>query len=91
LWPRPSQILSDLTHFAGVVVARGAMARCCATSSSSGFRKKRVLLIIVASDGEVQNRVLITERAYTPSQLQEAANYVNHHYAGVEFDQLRNK
>jgi heat-inducible transcriptional repressor len=39
----------------------------------------------------VQNRVLITDRAYTPSQLQEAANYVNHHYAGTEFDQLRNK
>src|SRR5258706_1029826 len=52
---------------------------------------KRVLLIIVASDGEVQNRVLVTDRAYSPSQLQEAANYVNQHYSGLEFDQLRQK
>jgi heat-inducible transcriptional repressor len=86
-----SQILSDLTHFAGVVVAprrHGAMLRHIEFFRLS---EKRVLLIIVASDGEVQNRVLVTERAYSPSQLQEAANYVNHHYAGMEFDQLRNK
>jgi len=86
-----SQILSDLTHFAGVVVAprrHGAVLRHIEFFRLS---EKRVLLIIVASDGEVQNRVLITDRAYTPSQLQEAANYVNHHYAGTEFDQLRNK
>ena len=86
-----SQILSDLTHFAGVVVAprrRGAVLRHIEFFRLSD---KRVLLIIVATDGEVQNRVLVTDRAYTPSQLQEAANYVNQHYSGVEFDQLGNK
>ena len=50
-----------------------------------------MLLIIVASDGEVQNRVLVTDRAHTPSQLQEAANFINQHYAGVEFDLLRSR
>ena len=83
-----SQILSDLTHFAGVVVAprrRGAVLRHIEFFRLS---EKRVLLIIVASDGEVQNRVLVTDRAYTPAQLTEGSNYVNQHYAGVEFDQL---
>ena len=86
-----SQILSDLTHFAGVVVAprrHGAMLRHIEFFRLSD---KRVLLIIVASDGEVQNRVLVTDRAYSPAQLQEAANYVNQHYAGLEFDQLGRK
>jgi heat-inducible transcriptional repressor len=86
-----SQILSDLTHFAGVVVAprrHGAMLRHIEFFRLS---EKRVLLIIVGSDGEVQNRVLITDRPYTPAQLQEAANYVNQHYAGLEFDKLRAK
>jgi heat-inducible transcriptional repressor len=86
-----SQILSDLTHFAGVVVAprrHGAMLRHIEFFRLS---EKRVLLIIVASDGEVQNRVLVTDRPYSPAQLQEAANYVNQHYAGLEFDQLRMK
>ncbi len=86
-----SQILSDLTHFAGIVVAprrRGAVLRHIEFFRLSD---KRVLLIIVASDGEVQNRVLVTERNYGPSQLQEAANYINQHYAGMEFDLLRQK
>jgi len=86
-----SQILSDLTHFAGVVVAprrRGAVLRHV---EFFGLSEKRVLLIIVASDGEVQNRVLVTDRSYSPSQLVEAANYINQNYAGLEFDQLRTK
>ena len=86
-----SQILSDLTHFAGVVVSprrRGAVLRHIEFFRLS---EKRVLLIIVASDGEVQNRVLVTDRPYSPSQLQEAGNFVNQHYGGMEFDQLGNK
>jgi len=86
-----SQVLSDLTHFAGIVVAprrRGAVLRHV---EFFGLTERRVLLIIVSSDGEVQNRVLVTDRSHTPSQLQEAANYINTHYAGLEFDQLRTK
>jgi heat-inducible transcriptional repressor len=86
-----SQLLSDLTHFAGVVVSprrRGAVLRHVEFFRLS---EKRVLLIIVASDGEVQNRVLVTDRSYSPAQLTEAANYANQHYAGVEFDHLRQR
>ena len=76
-----SQLLSDLTHFAGVVVAprrRGAV-----------LRHIEFFGLSVASDGDVQNRVLVTDRSYSPSQLVEAANYINQHYAGIEFDHLR--
>ena len=86
-----SQLLSDLTHFAGIVVAprrRGAVLRHV---EFFGLSERRVLLIIVASDGEVQNRVLVTDRSHSPSQLVEAANFINQHYAGLEFDQLRTK
>ena len=86
-----SQLLSDLTHFAGVVVAprrRGAVLRHV---EFFGLSEKRVLLIIVASDGEVQNRVLVTDRSYSPSQLVEAANFINQNYAGQEFDQIRSR
>jgi len=86
-----SQMLSDLTHFAGVVVSprrRGSVLRHI---EFFGLTERRVLLIIVASDGEVQNRVLVTDRPYTPSQLVEAANFITQHYAGLEFDQLRSR
>ena len=86
-----SQVLSDLTHFAGIVVAPRRMGASLRHVEFFGLSEKRVLLVIVASDGEVQNRVLITDRSYTPSQLTEAANYINQHYAGIEFDQLRTR
>ncbi|MGZ5035632.1 MAG: heat-inducible transcriptional repressor HrcA [Usitatibacter sp.] len=86
-----SQILSDLTHFAGIVVTPRRRGTALRHIEFFGLSEKRVLLIIVASDGEVQNRVLVTDRNYTPSQLTEAANYINQHYAGTEFDQLRQK
>jgi heat-inducible transcriptional repressor len=86
-----SQVLSDLTHFAGIVVAPRRMGAVLRHVEFFGLTERRVLLIIVSSDGEVQNRVLVMDRAYTPSQLQEAANYINTNYAGLEFDQLRSK
>jgi heat-inducible transcriptional repressor len=85
-----SQLLSDLTHFAGVVVT---------PRRSAGFRHieflrlsdKRILLIRVTQEGDVQNRILVTDKAYTPSELTEAGNFLNQHYAGLTFDDIRRR
>jgi heat-inducible transcriptional repressor len=50
---------------------------------------KRVLLIIVTSNGDVQNRILVTEQPYSVAQLAEAANVFNQHFAGLSFDRAR--
>src|SRR5690606_36480972 len=52
---------------------------------------RRLLLIIVTPEGDVQNRILTTERDYTHSQLTEAANYINQHYAGLDFGAIRER
>jgi heat-inducible transcriptional repressor len=85
-----SQLLSDLTHFAGIVIAprRRAALRHVEFFHLS---EKRVLLIIVASDGEVQNRVLVTDRPYSASQLAEAASAINQHYAGLDFGSIASR
>ena len=83
-----AQMLSQLSHFAGVVVS----PKRAATFRHVEFLRlsdKRVLLIIVTPEGDVQNRVLMTERAYTPAQLVEAANMLNEHFAGQSFEQVR--
>ncbi|HZS81177.1 MAG TPA: HrcA family transcriptional regulator, partial [Herbaspirillum sp.] len=51
--------------------------------------EKRILLVIVGPGGDVQNRLLQTDIDYTPSQLTQAANYINQHYGGLGFDEVR--
>jgi heat-inducible transcriptional repressor len=53
--------------------------------------EKRILLVIVAPNGDVQNRLLLTSNDYSPSELVQAANYINQHYAGLPFDEVRIK
>jgi heat-inducible transcriptional repressor len=50
---------------------------------------RRVLLIIVTPEGDVQNRILHTDRVYTQTQLLEASNFFNQHYAGQPFHAIR--
>ena len=90
-WSCPaSQLLSDLTHFAGVVMTprRGAGFRHIEFLRLSD---KRVLLIIVTPEGDVQNRILLTDKRYSPSELVEAANILNQNYAGLTFDEIRRR
>ncbi|PIT81004.1 heat-inducible transcriptional repressor HrcA [Limnohabitans sp. JirII-29] len=85
-----AHLLSDLSHFVGVVIA---------PRRSSVFRhieflrlsEKRFLVIIVSPEGDVQNRVLFTEADYTQSQLIEASNYLNQHFSGMAIEQVREK
>jgi heat-inducible transcriptional repressor len=53
--------------------------------------ERRVLLILVAPDGDVQNRVLFTAQDYTQSELVEATNYLNAHYAGLSLEAVRER
>jgi len=86
-----SQLLSELTHFAGVVVAPRRQQPRIRQIEFLGLSEKRILLIIVTGDGDVQNRILFTQRAYTPSELTAAANYLNQHFAGLDFPQIRQR
>jgi heat-inducible transcriptional repressor len=50
---------------------------------------KRVLVILVLNEHEVQNRIINTERVYTSSELQEAANYLNARYNGQDLREIK--
>ncbi len=85
-----ASLLSNLSHFAGVVLT---------PRRSSLFRQveflrlsdRRILLIIVTPEGDVQNRILHTDRDYGPSQLVEAANYITQHFAGLDLESIRKR
>ena len=82
-----AQLLSSLSQFAGVVMAP-RRAHVFRQIEFLRLSEKRVLLILVTPDGDVQNRLMVTDRDYTPSQLIEAANYINANYAGMSFDDV---
>ena len=86
-----SQLLSGLTHFAGIVMAPRRAAPRIRQIEFLSLSEKRILLIIVTADGDVQNRILMSEKAYTPSELVAAANYLNQNFAGLDFEQIRNR
>ena len=45
--------------------------------------------MLVLNQQEVQNRIIATDRTYTESELVQAANYLNTHYAGRDLDDVR--
>ncbi len=51
--------------------------------------EKRVLLILVTPEGDVQNRIIFTEASYNQTDLIEASNFLNQHYAGCTLEEIR--
>ncbi|MGH8854279.1 MAG: heat-inducible transcriptional repressor HrcA [Telluria sp.] len=85
-----AQMLSSLSQFAGVVQS----PRRESVFQQIEFLRlseKRILLVIVDPRGDVQNRLLLTDVDYTPSQLVQSANYLNQNFAGLSFDEVRNR
>ncbi|MEF7614938.1 heat-inducible transcriptional repressor HrcA [Aquincola sp. MAHUQ-54] len=85
-----AQMLSSLSNFVGVVTA----PRKTSVFHHIEFLRlgeRRVLLILVAPDGDVQNRVIFTARDYSQSELVEATNFLNAHYAGLTIEGVRER
>jgi heat-inducible transcriptional repressor len=86
-----SQLLSQLTQFAGVVMTPRKRAVTFRHIEFLKLSEKRILLIVVTPEGDVQNRILFTEREFTPGELIEAANFMNQNYAGQSFEDVRSR
>ncbi len=85
-----AHLLSSLSQFVGVVMAprRTSVFRHIEFLRLS---ERRFLVIIVSPDGDVQNRVIFSETDFTQGQLIEAANFLNHNYAGMAMEQVRER
>ena len=85
-----AQVLGNLSQFVGVVTA----PRKAGVFHHIEFLRlgeRRVLVILVAPDGDVQNRVVITVRDHSQSELVEASNFINAHYAGLTIEAVRER
>lgn len=86
-----SKLLSDLTQFAGIVMTPKRRSVAFRHIEFINLSNKRILLILVTTDDHVQNRIIMTEKPYSPSELTQAANFINQHYTGCTLEEVRGK
>jgi heat-inducible transcriptional repressor len=86
-----SHLLSDLTRFAGVVMTPRRRSTSFRHIEFLQLSDQRLLLIIVTPEGDVQNRIIFTERKYQTSELTEASNFLNQNFAGSTFEQIKER
>jgi heat-inducible transcriptional repressor len=84
-----SELMSATTRFVGVVSVPKKDNLAVRQLDFVALSPFRVLVILVFTDGQVQNRVIESETAIAPAQLEAAANLINRHYAGRSLREVR--
>ena len=82
-------LLSEMTHFVGVVSVPNREEFPFRHIDFLALDGNRVLVILVFTDGQVQNRVIATQRSYGAGALEQIANYLNTHFGGLRIDEIR--
>ncbi|MCK7593118.1 heat-inducible transcriptional repressor HrcA [Pseudomarimonas salicorniae] len=84
-----SELLSAMTHFVGLVTVPKREQFAFRHIDFVALDGNRVLVILVFTDNEVQNRIIQTSRPFSPSELEQASNYLNAHYSGRHLSEIR--
>ncbi|MBI4006066.1 MAG: heat-inducible transcriptional repressor HrcA [Gammaproteobacteria bacterium] len=91
LLKRTSNILSEITRLAGVVMLPRTEQQSLKRVEFVSLTDNRILVILVINESEIQNRIIHTARIYTPSELQQASNYLNDMFAGKDLPTIRSE
>lgn len=84
-----SRLLSELTQMAGVVTLPKRGMLFLRHVEFLPLSHSRVLVIFVTNEQEVHNKIIHTSRLFSPSELQQAANYLNSIYSGRSLASVR--
>ncbi len=84
-----SQLLARLTRMVGLVTLPRRQQISFQHIEFLPLSQGRILVILVTDDQEVHNRIIRPDKPFTPSQLQQAANYLNAHLQGRRLTELR--
>lgn len=84
-----SNLLSSITKLTGLVTIPKAQNLILQQVEFIPLSENRVLVVLVLNNREVQNRIIYTDHRYSQSELQTAANYLNHHFAGKDLVKIR--
>jgi heat-inducible transcriptional repressor len=84
-----SDVLSGITHLAGVVTLPRGIQSALRQIEFLPLSGQRVLAILVMNQRDVQNRIIQLDRDYSKSELEQIANYLNTHFAGRDLRAIR--
>ncbi|EXJ14248.1 Heat-inducible transcription repressor HrcA [Imhoffiella purpurea] len=86
-----SNLLSGITHLAGVVMMPRHERHVFRQIELLPLSESRVLAILVTSEGEVHNRIVNTDRRFTASELEQASNFLNQMFTGQDLSAVRKR
>ncbi|HEY5559195.1 MAG TPA: heat-inducible transcriptional repressor HrcA [Steroidobacteraceae bacterium] len=86
-----SQMISSLTHLAGVVTVPRETHAALSQIEFVGLSGNRVLAILVVNGREVQNRVVQLDRHFSADELRRAAAFLNEQFGGQELTGVRTR
>lgn len=86
-----ADMLSQLTQFAGIVMVPKRIRPTLKHLEFLQLTDKKILVILVTDDGQVQNRIVLTEQPMRPADLTHATNYVNTHCSGLSLDEVQQR
>lgn len=89
LMEKTSNMLSDITKLASVVMLPRSRQGALRQIEFVSLTDNRVLVILVMNDREIQNRIIHTARKFSPSELQQASNYLNAICAGKDLPAIK--
>ena len=85
-----SELISGLSHCAGVVLAEKQVARLKHIEFVP-LEPTKALVVLVGEDSSVENRVIALPPGLPPSALVEASNYLNAHVRGLTIVEARGR
>lgn len=86
-----SNLLSGITHQVGLVTLPRVEQMILQYVEFLPLGKNRILIVLVLNDQDVQNRVINTDRTYSSSELEQAANFLNTQFAGKDLNFVRHE
>jgi heat-inducible transcriptional repressor len=88
---KASELLSEVTQMAGVVMVPSPAASSLTHIEFMSLSNRRVLAILVLNNAEVRNVIIDTQHEHTKSELEQASNYLNAAFAGRGLAKVREK
>lgn len=91
LLQRTSRVLSDITHYAGIVLAPNSGRQKLRQIEFMPLSGKRFLCVLVTESGHIENKLIEVELEVERSALERIHNYLNELLGGLTIDQVRER